>query len=262
MSEQLKPRIEIVESQFKDFIALDKRVDGAEGEGLRARWEFGRLLLAKRVGKQLPKGLLDDIARETGKSRQELGYRMQFAEKFPTEEEVSNAVGKFGSWHGIVNEALAGKMDVHYSSETGEWETPQDLFDLLDSEFRFEIDVCADSESAKCQQYFSRDNDGLTQSWGKKRCWMNPPYGHEIEGWMEKAFQESKSGSLVVCLIPARVDTAWWWDYCRYGEIRFLRGRLRFGDSLTSAPFPSAVVIFGQETKVVWWETWPKKKTD
>jgi hypothetical protein len=83
---------------------------------------------------------------------------------------------------------------------------------------------------------------------------MNPPYGDEISRWIAKAHEAADGGATVVCLIPARVDTGWWWDHCRHGEIRFLRGRLKFGTSQNSAPFPSAVVVFGRPAGVVWWE--------
>lgn len=74
---------------------------------------------------------------------------------------------------------------------------------------------------------------------------MNPPYGREIGDWMRKAYQScNQNGALVVCLVPARTDTAWWHDYAMKGEIRFLRGRLKFGGAETNAPFPSALVIF------------------
>jgi len=75
-------------------------------------------------------------------------------------------------------------------------------------------------------------------------CWMNPPYGRTIGKWMRKAYESSLTGSTVVCLVPARTDTAWWHDYAIKGEVRFLRGRLKFGGSANSAPFPNAVVIF------------------
>jgi len=73
---------------------------------------------------------------------------------------------------------------------------------------------------------------------------MNPPYGATIGRWMAKAWAESQRGALVVCLVPARVDTAWWHDYAARGEVEFLRGRLVFGPAASSAPFPSAVVVF------------------
>jgi phage N-6-adenine-methyltransferase len=145
-------------------------------------------------------------------------------------------------------------MAVHYSSETDEWSTPQRIFDVLDEEFRFTLDVCALPTSAKCERYFTPAMDGLAQEWSGS-CWMNPPYGNEIGRWVQKAASSATTpDTTVVCLLPARVDTGWWWDYCRYAEVRFLRGRLKFGDADAGAPFPSAVVIFGHGPRVVWWE--------
>ena len=130
---------------------------------------------------------------------------------------------------------------VMFSSKTDLWSTPQDFFEGLDKEFGFTLDVCATDENAKCANYFTKETDGLKQEWSGV-CWMNPPYGREIKQWMKKA---SESRATVVCLVPARTDTAWWHDYANKAEeIRFIRGRLKFGDSKNSAPFPSAVVIF------------------
>lgn len=145
-------------------------------------------------------------------------------------------------------------MLVHYSSETDQWSTPADLFDLLDREFQFDLDPCATFVNAKCERYFTPAQDGLAQEWTGS-VFMNPPYGDEIRAWVEKAWQSAGAeATVVVCLVPARVDTGWWWDYCRFGEVRFLRGRLRFGGGDTGAPFPSAVVIFGRPAAVKWWE--------
>jgi len=133
-----------------------------------------------------------------------------------------------------------------FSSATAEWETPQALFDRLHKEFDFEVDVCALPQNAKCANYFSPEIDGLSQKW-QGVCWMNPPYGRSIGQWIKKAYESSLSGATVVCLLPARTDTAWWHDFCMKGEIRLFRGRLKFGNSKNSAPFPSAIVIFRQE---------------
>jgi len=135
-------------------------------------------------------------------------------------------------------------MSVHFSSATDNWATPQNLFDELNQRYCFELDVCASSENAKCSRFFSLEDDGLAQTW-QGVCWMNPPYGRAIKDWMAKAYDSSKNGAKVVCLVPARTDTAWWHDYAMKGEITFLRGRLKFGNSKNSAPFPSALVVFG-----------------
>jgi phage N-6-adenine-methyltransferase len=135
-------------------------------------------------------------------------------------------------------------MSVHFSSAKHDWETPQDLFDALDAEFHFTLDVCANDCNTKCKRWFTPVTDGLKQPW-TGTCWMNPPYGREIGKWMKKAYEESVRGSTVVCLVPARTDTAWWQDYVmRTVEIRYIRGRLKFGGCKNSAPFPSALVIF------------------
>ncbi|NCB45258.1 MAG: adenine methyltransferase [Clostridia bacterium] len=130
-----------------------------------------------------------------------------------------------------------------FTSRTDEWGTPQYLFDELNEEFGFKTDVCALPWNTKCAKYFTPEQNGLLQEW-RGVCWMNPPYGRQIGLWVEKAYESSKNGATVVCLLPSRTDTAWWHDYCMKGEIRLLRGRLKFGDSKNSAPFPSAVVIF------------------
>ena len=153
----------------------------------------------------------------------------------------------------LVAEVRDTRMGVHYSSATDLWSTPQGLFDLLDAEFNFNLDVCATPENAKCSRFFTDTDDGLAQEWNGS-CWMNPPYGDAIKDWMRKAFESANNGVTVVCLVPARVDTGWWWDYARFGEIRFLRGRLKFGGSETGAPFPSAVVVFPRSPNVVWWD--------
>jgi len=132
-----------------------------------------------------------------------------------------------------------------FSSNDMTWETPQWLFNKLDKEFHFTLDVCALPETAKCKNYYTPQIDGLKQDWEDNICWMNPPYGREVGVWIEKAYKESLKGAIVVCLIPSRTDTKYWHDYCmKANEIRFIKGRLKFGDSKNSAPFPSAIVIF------------------
>ena len=131
-----------------------------------------------------------------------------------------------------------------YSSETPEWATPQDFFDALDDEFCFTLDPCATDENHKCADYFTQADDGLAQPWAPHRVFCNPPYGRVIGHWVKKGWQEAQAGALVVMLIPARTDTAYFQDYALKGEVRFVRGRLYFGDGTGPAPFPSCVVIF------------------
>ena len=140
-------------------------------------------------------------------------------------------------------------MDVHYSSKTNEWSTPQAFFDELNKEFNFTLDPCATSENAKCTKYFTVEDDGLKQDWSNDIVFMNPPYGREIKYWVQKAYEESLKGATVVCLIPARTDTAYWHNYIfgKADDIRFIKGRLKFGGSKNPAPFPSAIIIYKGE---------------
>ena len=132
-----------------------------------------------------------------------------------------------------------------FSSRTDEWETPKDFFQKLDDEFHFDLDVCATPENAKCKRYFTKEQDGLKQEW-KGMCWMNPPYGRQISLWVKKALDSARGGATVVCLLLSRTDTQWWHSYviAHAAEVRFIKGRLKFGGSKNSAPFPSAVVVF------------------
>ena len=134
-------------------------------------------------------------------------------------------------------------QNVHFSSETDLWYTPQGFFDKYNSIYNFTLDVCALPSNAKCQNFYCPEQDGLKQEW-KGNCWMNPPYGRVIKDWMKKAYESSLNGATVVCLVPARTDTHWWHDYAIKGEVEFIKGRLKFGGSKNSAPFPSAVVVF------------------
>ena len=137
-------------------------------------------------------------------------------------------------------------QSVHFMSKTNNWSTPQDFYDKLHEEFIFTLDPCADKDNYKCKRFFTKEDDGLTQDWSRHTVFMNPPYGREIRHWIKKAYDESLNGATVVCLVPARTDTSYWHDYVIGGqaEVRFIRGRLKFGDSKNSAPFPSAIVIF------------------
>lgn len=135
-------------------------------------------------------------------------------------------------------------MRVHFSSETDMWSTPDDLYQRLNDEFHFETDVCAIAANAKCSRFFTPEEDGLKQDW-TGILWMNPPYGRQIGAWVQKAHRASRQGATVCCLLPCRTDTVWWHRYVtRADEVRLLKGRLKFGGSKNSAPFPSAIVIF------------------
>ena len=144
-----------------------------------------------------------------------------------------------------MNNALLSSKDMN-------WCTPLAFFEALDREFHFDLDPAATEKSAKCQKYFTPDDDGLIQSWGGHRVFCNPPYGRQIGEWVRKAYNEAqKPGTLVAMLIPARTDTSYWNHYIFNGkadEVRFIRGRLKFtdedGKAKDAAPFPSALVIW------------------
>ncbi len=138
---------------------------------------------------------------------------------------------------------MAPQLAVHFSSRSAEWSTPDDLFAELNDIFHFDLDACASPANAKCASFFSKEQDALQQRWSGV-VWMNPPYGREIAAFMRKAYEESLLGATVVCLVPSRTDTDWWHRYAKRGQIIYLRGRLKFGGAVTSAPFPSAIVIF------------------
>ena len=139
------------------------------------------------------------------------------------------------------------KTDVMFSSRSCNWATPQDFYDRLNAEFQFTLDPCADEGNHKCGRYYTQEQDGLSMDWTGERVFCNPPYGRETAKWVQKCFDEVYAGGCqcAVMLLPARTDTRWFHDYIYHrAEIRFIRGRLKFGDGVSPAPFPSMVVIF------------------
>lgn len=133
-----------------------------------------------------------------------------------------------------------------FSSGKNDWETPQDLFDELDAEFHFTLDPCATPETAKCIKYYTEAEDGLRQDWSGEVVFCNPPYSDRQQTeWVRKCWEHWRSGGTAAMLIPARTDTKRFHDYIwNQAEIRFIKGRLHFGNSQNSAPFPSMIVIF------------------
>lgn len=132
-----------------------------------------------------------------------------------------------------------------FTSNSDEWATPQAMFDELNKEFNFDLDPCATEENAKCENFYTLQENGLERSWEGYRVFCNPPYS-EIGKWVEKCYREgSKDNTLVVLLIPSRTDTRYFHNFIyQRCELRFVKGRLKFGDGTSSAPFPSMVAIF------------------
>ena len=138
-----------------------------------------------------------------------------------------------------------------FSSEHQEWETPPEMFDELNRVFKFTLDVCAHEGNHKLDNYFSVEDNGLEKDWSGS-CFMNPPYGREIEQWIKKAYEETLKGVKVVALIPARTDTKWF-QYCWKADyLYFIKGRVKFlkdGKNDGSATFPSVIVVWNHKDK-------------
>ena len=155
---------------------------------------------------------------------------------------------------------------VMFSHHTDEWSTPDSVYQSLHAEFGFGLDAAAAENNATCHAWFSKDTNALVVDWYAAvtslicpgtidrlpAVWLNPPYS-QCRAFLKKAAEEARAGCTVVCLVPSRTDTRWWHDYVwdqsthqpRPGvEIRFVKGRLKFGDSKQCAPFPSVVIIF------------------
>ena len=134
-----------------------------------------------------------------------------------------------------------------FSSKTDDWATPQELFDALNEEFCFTLDPCASSSNEKCDKFYTKQDNGLSKDWAGERVFCNPPYGREISKWVEKCSIEANNpNTIVVALLPARTDTQYFhrFIYGKAKEVRFIKGRLKFGGHSNSAPFPSMIVIF------------------
>jgi phage N-6-adenine-methyltransferase len=150
------------------------------------------------------------------------------------------------------------KRLVYWRRTTDLWETPRDVYEGLHAEFGFTLDVCAIASNAKCDRYFSPEQDGLAQDWGQHICFANPPYGLILRRWVQKAYEASTAGATVVMLVPARVDTRWWHTYVMpYAEIRYIQGRLRFGVApqstvVTNPTAPRGVATPARDARAAW----------
>ena len=135
-----------------------------------------------------------------------------------------------------------------FSSRNNEWGTPPEFFAKLNKKFKFTLDPCCTAKTAKCEKYYTREDDGLSKSWKNEVVFVNPPYG-DIGKWVKKAYEESThNNATVAMLMPARTDTKYWHDYVMEASaIYFIKGRLKFtndNDKQNAAPFPSVVVVF------------------
>jgi site-specific DNA-methyltransferase (adenine-specific) len=132
-----------------------------------------------------------------------------------------------------------------FKAKSHEYETPDSIFVPLNREFRFTLDVAANNLNAKCESFYSKDDDGLSQDWGINVCWMNPPFGRVMKSWVKKAYESALNGATVVCLLPVRSNTVWWHEYCmRAAEIRLIRGEVKFKGHSNGLWLPLAIVVF------------------
>jgi len=245
INQQLKETPQLSDRRIAKGLGIDHKTVGTARQDLEGCGEIPHIKeIIDTIGRKQPR---HRSVYSTGASQEKL---KAIADKKP------ELIEKVDAGEITINAAFhLLRGDWYQMSETPEWETPQWLFDLLNDEFSFTLDVCASEANHKCERYFSRQDNGLSQRWAGA-CWVNPPYGREIKAWMQKAKTESENGATVVCLVPARPDTEWWWENCIQGEIRFIRGRLQWPGSNTAAPFPSAVVVMGKQinAKVIWWD--------
>lgn len=135
-----------------------------------------------------------------------------------------------------------------FKSTNQSWETPDDLFQKIDSMFHFTRDVCASSINYKCLDYYTEEDSCLDKTWDGVN-WMNPPYKN-MKQFIKKAFDE-RNNAVTVCLIPARTNTKWWHEYCMKGEILFICGRPKFKGCIHGLPQPLVLVIFGRGSGIM-----------
>jgi len=241
---------EVVDLRAERYRVLDRKVDAAEGDGILARWEFGRELLAERVGKQLPNGRLDEVAAAIGKSRQEVGYRVRFAERIPSRGEVANAIGNLGSWYRIVNEFLGNGPHVSNNSGQNEWYTPPNLIEAARLAMGgIDLDPASSAiaqQTVQAASYYTAADDGLTRPW-HGRVWLNPPYVHPLVGqFIDKLLSETASGRVQQATVLVNNATETTAGQTLLGAARavcFIRGRVRY---LTPDGDPANTPLQGQ----------------
>ena len=210
------------------YIALEARIDVAESDAVETRWDFGRRVFDERVangGKQLPHGRMEELVAATGKSSSEISYRVQFAEKYPTLEKVSNALETFGSWHGIVKDGL-GTPHVAKNSGENEWYTPpQYIAAAREVMGGIDLDPASSVKAnsiVQADQFYTKADDGLAQEWSG-RVWLNPPYENTlISRFADKVVDEYKRDRIeAACvLVNNASDTAWFLTLAKVANAR------------------------------------------
>jgi phage N-6-adenine-methyltransferase len=175
----------------------------------------------------------------------------------PCGTHIDQTVNTLGKMSDMATKTKDGLMNTGLMSSIDQtWETPQNLFDKLNLEFGFTLDAAASAETAKCAKYYSAEDSLFNHSLENETVFMNPPYSREIGEFMRYARTQTMNSlcTTVVCLVPARTDARWFQDtvfgsdlsHASYtaSEVRFIKGRIKFGEATNSAPFPSALIIF------------------
>lgn len=236
------------------LVSIDKLIDGAEHDGVEARWKFGRELLKERVGKQLPAGRMETICVATRKSKAEISNRMQFAAENPTEEEVSNILDTFGSWLGICQEGL-GERKAHVSHNSGEneWYTPAEyLHAAREVMGGIDLDPASTREAntiVQAEQFCTIADDGLTQDW-YGRVWLNPPYAQPLIGkFAEKLVDEYVRDNIeqACVLVNNATETEWFLHMASVANaFCFPKTRIKFWapDRSTASPLQGQAFMY------------------
>ena len=143
------------------------------------------------------------------------------------------------------------RLTKQFESAKTDWETPDDVFIPLDKEFGFSLDVAASAQNTKCSSFLSEEDNALEKQWSGT-CWCNPPYGRDLQKWVRKAVIETWNHVTTVMFIPARTNTKWWHEFCiPFGEVRFVKGRPKFGGANQGLPWPLAIIIFRGKPKIL-----------